>query len=100
MCLLAGGGGQTARTQEDLVVEDCQQEDGSHAGGQQGVEDLREYPELNIIVIVAEHVSDDSDLQNLNKTFILEPNLLLSTSKKVGIRMFVQNLLDGVFSSI
>ena len=40
MRLLAGGAGQPAGAQEDLVVEDCQQEDGSHAGGQQGVQDL------------------------------------------------------------
>ena len=69
MCLLAGGGGQTAGAQKDFVVEDCQEEDRSHAGGQQGVENLREDPKLNIIMIVAEHVSDDSDLQNLNFTF-------------------------------
>ena len=40
MCLLAGGAGQPAGAQEDLVVEDRQEEDRSHAGGQQGVEDL------------------------------------------------------------
>ena len=89
MCILAGAGGQTARPQEDLVVEDSQQEDGSHAGGQQGVEDLGEDPELNIIVIVAEHVSDDTDLQHLNLIFFYfgTKSSIAFYFKKVVIRM-------------
>ena len=64
VCLLAGGAGQPAGAQEDLVVEDSQEEDRGHAGRQQGVDDLWEDSELNIIVIASEHVSDDVDLKN------------------------------------
>ena len=72
--LLAAGGGQPTGAQEDLVVDDCQEEDWHHASRQQGVHDLGEYSELNIAVIVPEHVSDDGDLKNLNQSFIYLKN--------------------------
>ena len=50
---------------EDLVVEDDEDDEGSQTGADEGVEHLRNYSEFNVSnLILYEHVSDNADLKH------------------------------------